>query len=132
MKRHVNKPTQARGHTLDVVITQEVDTTVSMVEVTEPGLTDRHGKVSCDHLTVIFKAYAFKAAPVRRAVSFRKLRSIDVENDSFKRDIQNTNVFNDSLSFNDAEELNTAYNNELSSLVEKAGCCSKADKSNYS
>ena len=86
MKQHVNEPTYVRGHMLDVVITQDADNTVSMVEVTDPGLSDGLGKVLRDYLAVIFKAYDSRPAPVRKTVSFRKLRSIDV--DSFKRDLQ--------------------------------------------
>ena len=49
--------------------------------------------------------------------SFRKFHSIDI--DSFKRGILNSKVLNDSLPFNDADELATANNNELSSSEKK-------------
>ena len=62
---------------------------------------------------MVFKGYAPRPAPV----SFRKLHSTDV--DSFKRAIQNSKVLSDSLCFNNADELVTACNNELSPLVEK-------------
>ena len=62
-----------------------------------------HLKVKCDKtncpvnnlvryhmiiLAVIFKAYAFKPAPVRKTVYFRKLCSADI--DSFKKDMQSS------------------------------------------
>ena len=67
MKLRVNEPTNIRGHTLDV-ITQDTDTcnTVSMVEVTDPGQSDGLGKVSRDHLAVIFISYASRPAPLRK------------------------------------------------------------------
>ena len=87
-----------------------------MVEFTDPGLSDGLGKASRDHLAVIFKAYASIPAPVRK-VFFRKLCLIDV--DSSMRDVQNTKVFSDSLCVNNADEMVTANNNELSSTVEE-------------
>ena len=42
-----------RGNTLDVVINQNADNIVSIVEVTDPGLSDIIDKVSRDHLAVI-------------------------------------------------------------------------------
>ena len=71
MKQYVNEPTHVRAHTLDAVTIQDADNTVSMVEVTDLGLLDGFGKVSRDHLAVIFKAYTSKPAPVRTLVSFR-------------------------------------------------------------
>ena len=75
---------------LGVDITQDADNTVSMVEVTDPGLSDGLVKVSCGHLAVIFQSIC-----LQKAVSFRKLRSIDVA--SFKRDIQSSKALSDSL-----------------------------------
>ena len=54
MKQYVNEQRHVREHMLDVFITQDADSTVSMVEVTDPGLSDRLGKVSRDYLAVIF------------------------------------------------------------------------------
>ena len=74
---------------LDVVITKDADYTVSMVEVSDPGLSDGLGKVSHDYLAVIIKAYVSRPATVRKAVSFRKPRSNDVDS-CRRRDIQNS------------------------------------------
>ena len=54
-------------------------------------------------------------APIHKAVSFRKLRAIDV--DTFKQDITDSTIlhpFNGSV-----DELANAYNNGLHSLVDK-------------
>ena len=77
------------------------DNTVSMVEATDPGLSDGLGKVSRDHLAVILKAYASRPAPLRKTVPFRIIRSTDV--DSFKRNIQNSKALSDSLCVNNAD-----------------------------
>ena len=49
MLQHVNEPTHVHGHTLDVVITQETDKIVSCLDVSDPGLFDKSGKIRRDH-----------------------------------------------------------------------------------
>ena len=117
MLQHVKEPTHVLGHTLDVAITRETDKIISCIDVTDPGLFDKSGKVIRDHFAVIFSARAAKPRPVKKTVSFRKLRAIDV--DSFKHDIVSSSVLNSSLNTADLEELVSAYTSELSALIEK-------------
>jgi hypothetical protein len=98
MEQHVRGPTHVAGHTLDVLITRDTDTIVSTIEVNDPGLSDSDGKISRDHFAVIFHIRAEKPAPIRKTVTYRKLRSIDIE--SFRNDIK-------------------SLNNSLASLVDK-------------
>lgn len=117
MQQHVTDPTHFRGHILDVVITRDTGSTVSNIQVSDPGLSDNSGKVSRDHFAVTFNAVAAKPAPIRKTVSFRKLRSIDT--DSFKRDIASLEILGNKTQCNDIEELVSGYTNELSSLIDK-------------
>ena len=69
MRQHVTGATHVAGHTLDVVITRDTDTSVSHVEISDPGLPDNSGKTSRDHFAVVFKACAAKPAPIRKTVN---------------------------------------------------------------
>ncbi|KAH3841728.1 hypothetical protein DPMN_115203 [Dreissena polymorpha] len=90
MMQHVKEPTHVRGHTLDVVITRDTVVTVSNVVVTYPGLSVGSGNISKDHYAVIFNARASTPAPVRKTVTFRKLREIKIE--TFKQDITESEI----------------------------------------
>ena len=86
------------------------------VVVIDPGLSDNTGKIAKDHFAVTFNASAAKPPPVKKNVSYRKLRSIDVE--SFKSDILTSEVFK-LPECRDVENLVSVYNNELSVLIDK-------------
>ena len=86
MRQLVNEPTHVGGHTLDVVITRDTDTIATDIAVTDPGLSDNTGKVSHAHFAILFTAKAAKPAPMRKTITFRKLREINI--DLFKDDIK--------------------------------------------
>ena len=117
MKQHVNEPTHVRGHTLDVVITREVDKIINNLEVTDPGLLDNLGKISNDHFAITFNVLAAKPPPVRKIVSFRKIHSINV--DEFREEIANSEAFKNSLLIDDIDQITDTYNKELIKLIEK-------------
>ena len=79
MRQLVNEPKHVGGHTLDVVITRDTDTIVTDVAITDPGLSDNTGKVSLDHFAVLFTAKAAKPAPMRKSITFRELRAINID-----------------------------------------------------
>ena len=54
---------------------------------------------------------------MRKTISFRKLRAIDV--DSFMQDIVSSSFLSDSLTSANLEEHVRAYTSELSALIEK-------------
>ena len=95
MRQHVTGATHVAGHTLDVVITRDTDTSVSHVEISDPGLPDSSGKTSRDHFAVVFKACAAKPAPIRKTVNLRKLKSIDIN--EFKKDIESSDILESGL-----------------------------------
>ena len=113
MNQRVHEATHFRGHTLDVVITRDNSSIVSDLNVIDPGICDGTGKVSRDHLAVVFRACAAKPAPVRKTISFRKLRSIDIN--SFKQDIVKSDILH--TSDNSVDRLVEAYSEGLCSLI---------------
>ncbi len=115
MMQHVKEPTHVRGHTLDVVITRDIVDTVFNVVVTDPGLSVSSGNISKDHYAVIFNARASKPAPVRKTVTFRKLREINIE--KFKQDITESEIQFENI--HDPETLVQTYDTKLSALVDK-------------
>ena len=115
--QHVNEPTHVCGHILDVVITRETDRSVSDVIITDPGLSDNSGKTAKDHFAVVFNAKAAKPAPIRKTVSYRKYKSIDLE--SFKADIMKSDLLGQITEFSDADDLVDAYKTEMSDLIDK-------------
>jgi len=109
-------------HTLDVIITQDTRNIVSDVEVTDHGLCDHLGRMSRDHSAVNFTATIIRPAPNHKVVSFRKLRSVDVE--KVKRGITDSTILH--LYSGYVDELGHAYNNGLHSLMYKnAPLCTK-------
>jgi hypothetical protein len=77
MSQLVSEPTHVKGHTLDIVISKDTDTSISHVCVTDPGLCDRDGNVSGDHYAVTFVTNLKKPACVTKEVSYRKVKDID-------------------------------------------------------
>jgi hypothetical protein len=117
MEQYVRGPTHVAGHTLDVIITRDTDTIVSNIEVNDPGLSDSDGKISRDHVAVIFHIRAEKPAPIRKTVTYRKLRSIDIE--SLRNDIKSLEIINSNVIISDVDEHVESFNNSLTSLIDK-------------
>ena len=63
LHQHVCGPTHVHGHTLDVVIARNTSSIVSDVEVTDPGVCDHLGKISCDNFPFNFAATISRPAP---------------------------------------------------------------------
>ena len=86
--KHVNGPTHKKGHTLDLIITRAYDELVTSVEIRDPMLSD-HSAVHC-------KLRPKKPPLERKKISYRKLRSINMNsfNDDLKQsDLLKTNAF---------------------------------------
>ena len=87
--QHVKVPTHVKGHILDVVITRNGDPAIcGYPEVSDPGLGNKHGHLSCDHLAVTVEIILNKPRRVRKNVSFRKWKEIDL--DDFCRDVRDS------------------------------------------
>ncbi|XP_052256472.1 uncharacterized protein LOC127861832 [Dreissena polymorpha] len=117
LKQHVNKPTHVAGHILDVVITRDNDDTISYIDVIDLGFSNSDGKLSMDHFAVTMNVRASKPVPVRKTVSFRKFRSIDV--DLFKNDLRSSAILNSESCLTSVDELADSYESELSLLIDK-------------
>ncbi len=114
MKQHVQGPTHVAGHTLDVIITKDTDNIVSNVEVLDPGLSDSSGKISRDHYAIIFNTLSEKPARIQKKVSFRKLRSIDIN--LFKEDVKSLEILNSNVIISDLDQYLEDLNNNLIAL----------------
>ena len=77
LEQLVKEPTHVKGHTLDVAITHSNNTNITDMCVSDPGF--------CDQYAISFSINISKPVPVKRDVSYRKLRSIDIQ--SFKDDL---------------------------------------------
>ncbi|XP_052799130.1 uncharacterized protein LOC128230724 [Mya arenaria] len=117
MHQHVAEPTHVAGHTLDVVITRDNNNVISNVEVIDPGLSDSNGRISRDHFAVTFHVEASKPPPIRKAVTYRKLRSIDIN--SFRDDIRKTDLFNARGISSNIDNFIEEYSNELTLILDK-------------
>jgi len=102
LKQHVNVPTHVAGHTLDVVITRDNDNTVSNINVYDPVLSNSNGNISKDYFAVTFNARASRPPPTRKTVTYKKLRSIDI--DSFKTDIKACEILNNDSEITSIDE----------------------------
>ncbi len=86
LQQHITVPTHKKGHTLDVLITREGDSTLMDIpSILDPCLGDSKGNNLGDHLAVLFHVNIGKPQAVCKQVSYRKLRAINV--DDFLSDI---------------------------------------------
>ena len=104
LKQHVCIPTQHHGHTLDLIITRDSDNLI-----TDPPVTDTF---LSDHATVLCNLSIFKGKPITRDVTFRKLKSIDLE--VFTDDLRASELLLDPPTL--LTDLVRSYNTTLSSL----------------
>ncbi|XP_060554994.1 uncharacterized protein LOC132715902 [Ruditapes philippinarum] len=115
LKQLVNEPTHVAGHILDVVITRENENVVSDIKITDPGFKTSNGKVTRDHFAILMKVNVSKPPPIRKTVTYRKSRDINIED--FKADIRSSELFGpkpDSMA-----EASEKYHTVLSSLLDK-------------
>lgn len=104
--QHVSEKTHAKGHSLDLVISNAMDHFVNDVKTTVPFISD--------HLAVHSSLHLEKPRFVKKVVSSRKLRGIDMT--SFRRDIEG------SVLLQHQDDLHVVVNNYdevLRSLLDK-------------
>ncbi|XP_072016875.1 uncharacterized protein [Amphiura filiformis] len=99
-------PTHRCGHTLDVIVSREMDSLVESTRVLD--LISDHALIACD-LNVS------KPSVPRKTITSRKLRSIDPQN--FKKDIESSEVCS-SLASNVTKAVEQ-YNESLSCLLDR-------------
>ena len=105
--QHVNGPTHKKGHTLDLIITRATDELVTSIDIQDPMLSD-HSAVHC-------KLHMKKPPPERVEISYRKLRSINM--DSFNDDLKQSNLL--TINTPDLTGLIEQYENTLTKTLEK-------------
>ena len=49
LKQHVQGPTHYKGHTLDILLSRDKSDILCNVQVTDIGLSDDDGNLTCDH-----------------------------------------------------------------------------------
>ena len=104
LKQHINEPTHKDQGTLDLIITRDSDDIIAEICVTNPLLSD-HFAVECSILAKI-------NIPTKSVISFRKLKSIDI--DSFKRDIENSELINENENI---ESMISKFNSVLEKIL---------------
>ena len=116
LSQHVQGATHKKGHTLDLVITHSGSTLLKATPIiSNPGLCDKHGKLSGDHFAVICTVNLQRPSLTKRSVSFRALRKIDVSD--FKLDITESDILK--MKDKPLDELLESYNNGLQKLLDK-------------
>lgn len=125
MVQHASSPTHIKGHVLGGAITKSLGSLFfGEPLVTGPELGNKHGHIGCDHWAVTFWINCEKPHKVRRLVTFRQFRNINVE--GFKQSVRDC----DDLSKNNwhIEQLIEAYEYSLTQsciLDEHAPLCHK-------
>jgi hypothetical protein len=97
------------------VIRRDTSHIITDVTITDPGLCHHLGKLTRDHFAVGFTTTLVKPAHIKKIVSYRKLRTVDVE--SFMHDIVVSSMLQTTQGTVDS--VVTAFNNGLSSLIDK-------------
>ena len=106
LEQHVNEPTHTLGHILDVVISKKHSQLVESVSVSDQGISD--------HFVVKFNILDKKPSPVEKTVSYRDIKSIDL--DKFKADIKNLPLLNQTSQ--SLSDIVTQYDHGLHSVLE--------------
>ena len=104
--QHVGEKTHANGHTLDLVISNAMDHFVNDVKTTDPVIPD--------HLAVHSTLHLEKPRFVKKVVSSRNLRRIDMN--SFRSDIESSVLLQHQ---DDLHVVVNNYNEVLRSLLDK-------------
>ncbi len=107
LHQHVKGATHVSGHTLDLVLTRSFDK--KFIEDLKVDM------LLSDHHTILFKVKIGKPLPIKKTLTFRKLKTID--NDSFRKDLaQDIKVLK--LSDNMKEAV-AQYNSTMQKVLDK-------------
>ena len=105
--QHVNVPTHIHGHCLDLVVTRTDELDIRDLTV--------HGAVISDHSAVTLKLPYTRPKQMKKTVTSRNYRDINLEN--FKQDIMACNFV--TTKSEDIEELSQLYNISLTQVLDK-------------
>ena len=107
LQQHVTAPTHVKGHTLDLIITRDTSDIISPIQY--------HPPVMSDHNPLLFHLLSPKPPPVKKTISFRKIKNIDIE--KFKQDLSVTPLI--TAPGTTLDTLVTQYLDTLSSLLDR-------------
>ena len=93
LKQHVQGPTHYKGHTLDILLSRDKSDILCNVQVTDIGLSDDDGNLTCDHYAVTCNIQELSIPPQKKRVTYRKLKDINLE--AFCSDIRASHSLND-------------------------------------
>ncbi len=105
--QHIHEPTHRNGHTLDLLITREDERILHGTPLVDFMISD--------HISLLTKLHVPKPPLIVKEVTFRKLRSIDVE--AFSADLASSELVVNPP--NDLGELVSAYSSTLGTLLDK-------------
>jgi exonuclease III len=105
LQQHVKTPTHDHGHTLDLVITRDSESLIEAIHT--------HPAVMSDHNPLTFSFKTKKPEPLRKSISYRKLKDVDPE--QFGNDIQSSSLITHPAA--ELDDLVDQYNKELSCIL---------------
>ncbi len=100
--QHVTRSTNKNGQILDLIITRSSEDIVSEVRV-------HPSQIISDHSAIHFKIHVTKPGPIKKEITFRKLRTLDIK--VLCNDIQESSLICNMLK--KLPELVEQYNNIL-------------------
>ena len=106
LDQHMHTSTHTHGHTLDLVITRSSEAIVRNINV--------HAPVMSDHNPVTFLVQTRKPPPMKKLVSFRKIKDINI--DQFKSDIMRSSLVE--TPSDDVDQLVNQYHSTLSTILD--------------
>ena len=106
LKQHVNGPTHRLGHTLDLLITRDVDTLISHTRILPDPLSD-HQVVVC---------FINLPRPPATRITVTRCKTRDIDLDAFQKDI--CSVFS-KVSVDDLDGVITLFDDTLRLLLNK-------------
>ena len=95
LKQHVQGPTHYKGHTLDVHLSRDRSGILCDVQVTDIGISDDDGNLTCDHYAVTYNIQELSIPPQKKRVTYWKLLVKYINVDAFCSDIRASNSLND-------------------------------------
>ena len=113
LSQHINEPTHAKGHTLDVLITSLESKVTENLTVKDLGfITDSNCPIK-DHLAICFNLKGEKRAYQRKVINYRKWKGIDIE--LFKSEYQ---VLSTSFpNYSDSDQMALWYHEKITELA---------------
>ena len=116
--QHVEEPTHAKGHTLDVLISKANKDLISSITVKDPEFCNKQGHLLRDHFAILANLTIKRPEKLKQSVTFRPYKTIILEN--FQKDILESNLSNQVYTEHlTVDRLVDLYNVTLVNLLNK-------------